>query len=82
MRDCGINDGDLLVVDRSIEPMAGDVVVATLDGGMIVKKLSQTHGQWMLVSANPDYPPLPIDPEEGAMIWGVVTSSITSHCAR
>lgn len=82
MRDIGINDGDLLVVDKSIEPQVGDVVVATLDGGLTVKRLAHAGGQWILAPANPDFPALTINPEQGVMIWGVVTFSITSHCQR
>ncbi len=82
MRDCGIRDGDLLVVDRSIRPQPGDVVVAVVDGGLVVKRVDRNRQGWLLASANPDYPPLPIDQEEGVWIWGVVTFSITRHCAR
>lgn len=82
MQDAGINDGDLLVVDRSISPQAGDVVVATIDGGLVVKRLRQIGNMWVLASANSDFPPLPIDPTEGVQIWGVVTFSITQHSQR
>ncbi|CAA7619909.1 DNA polymerase V, subunit D [Magnetospirillum sp. LM-5] len=82
MQGAGINSGDLLVVDRAIEPQAGDVVVATLDGGLTVKRLVHQHGCWLLAPENPEFPPLVINPEEGVMIWGVVTYSITGHCPR
>lgn len=82
MQGGGINSGDLLVVDRAIEPQAGDVVVATLDGGLTVKRLVHRHGRWLLTPENPDFPPLAINPEEGVMIWGGVTYSITGHCPR
>lgn len=82
MRDCGIRDGDLLVVDRSIPPQPGDVVVAVVDGGLVVKRIDRSRQGWLLASANPEYPPLPIDREEGVWIWGVVTFSISRHCAR
>lgn len=83
MRDIGVHDGDLLVVDRSIEPTAGDVVVAVVDSGLTVKRLvCGDGGQWRLAPANPDFPPLAIDPEEGVKIWGVVTWALTSLCKR
>lgn len=82
MREAGIFDGDLLVVDRSLEPHPGDVVVATLDGGLVVKCLSKVDDQWLLASANPDYPTLEISPEEGVTIFGVVAHAITSFCDR
>lgn len=77
-----IHDGDLLVVDRSIPPQPGDIVVATLDGGLTVKMLSGGQSGWRLEPANPAFPSIKIDPEEGVQVWGVVTFSISSHCQR
>lgn len=83
MQEAGVHDGDLLVVDRSLEPMAGDVVVATIADGLTVKRLTCGDGeQWFLAPTNPDFPPLPIDPAEGVRIWGVVTWSLTNLCKR
>jgi len=82
MQDVGVMDGDLLVVDRSIPPQDGDIVVATLDGGMTVKRLAKDGDGWTLMPANPEFPPLPVNPEEGVQIWGVVTYSITALCPR
>ena len=82
MRDAGINDGDLLVVDRSITPAAGDVVVANLDGGLTVKRLTKTAEGWALAPANPDFPSFAINPDLGVQIWGVVTFAITGLCPR
>lgn len=82
MVGAGIHDGDLLVVDRSIPPQPGDVVVATLDGGLTVKRLGKGREGWELVPAHPDYPSFRIDPEQGVQIWGVVTHSVTTHCDR
>lgn len=82
MRDAGINDGDLLVVDRSIAPADGDVVIANIDGGLTVKRLSRSRQGWMLVAAHPDYPAFAVNPDEGVVIWGVVTFAITTLCPR
>lgn len=82
MTDAGIFDGDLLVVDRGIDPEAGDVVVATIDGGLAVKRLARRGNGWELAPANPAFAPIPVDPEEGVTIWGVVTHSIRTHCER
>lgn len=82
MVGAGIKDGDLLVVDRSIQPQAGDVVVATVDGGLTVKLLRQNGLRWELAPANPGFPSMPIDPEEGIQVWGVVTYAITPLCPR
>lgn len=76
MRDSGIADGDLLVVDRAVRPVNGHIVVATVDGEFTVKELSQRLGRMRLKAANPTFPD--IVPKEGQTIeiWGVVTSSI------
>ena len=82
MTGAGIQDGDLLVVDRSIQPQDGDVVVATLDGGLTVKRLHKTEEGWELASANPNYPSFPVNEEEGVQIWGVVTFSVSALARR
>ncbi len=69
----GIHDGDLLVVDRSAEAQNGSVVIATLDGEMLVKRLTRKNGKTWLASANPGYPEFEITNREHVHIWGVVT---------
>jgi DNA polymerase V len=82
MEPAGVRDGDLLVVDRSIQAQDGDVVVATLDGGLAVKTLRRTPEGWELASANPAYPSFKIDEDEGTRIWGVVTHSVSALAKR
>ena len=82
MTDAGIQSGDLLVVDRSVQPHDGDVVVATLDGGLTVKTLRKTADGWELAPANSGYPTFPVNEEEGVQIWGVVTFSISALSRR
>lgn len=78
-----IHDGDILVVDRGIDPAAGDVVVAVVEGGLTVKMLSGGPSQgWRLQPVDPDFPTIPVDPEEGVAIWGVVTFALTALCQR
>lgn len=76
MRDMGIDDGDLLVVDRAVKVNHGHVVVAIVDGEFTVKQLHQRAGRMRLKAANPTFPD--IVPKEGQTIevWGVVTSGI------
>ncbi len=76
MRDMGIDDGDLLVVDRAVKANHGHVVVAIVDGEFTVKQLHQRAGRMRLKAANPTFPD--IVPKEGQTIevWGVVTSGI------
>lgn len=68
----GINDGDMLVIDRAITARHGDIVLACLDGEFTVKKL-QVQPVPALLPGNPDFPP--IYPQEGQEldIFGVVT---------
>ena len=82
MRDAGIFDGDLLVIDRSLMPQVGDVVIAVVGGDLTVKRLARARGNvWRLAAANAAFPDIPVD-EEGCEIWGVVTNSIRRHCLR
>jgi DNA polymerase V len=79
MTDVGILDGALLIVDRSIEPVDGRIVVAQVEGNLAVKRLRRTAGRTWLESASSHqkYPPIEVtDPD--ALIWGVVISSINT----
>lgn len=76
MRDAGIKDGDTLVVDRSLAPRDGKIVIAALDGELTVKRLSiKSTGTW-LVPENDRYPPILVREESDIVIWGVVTATI------
>lgn len=72
----GIHDGDLLVVDRSLEAGNRRIVIASLDGELTVKRLELRQGRVWLVPANPDYPALDITGQDTVQIWGVVTHVI------
>ncbi len=77
MQNIGIKDGDTLIVDRSLEPKDGKIVIAALDGELTVKRLSmKSTGTW-LVPENDDYPPILVREESDIIIWGVVTSAIS-----
>ncbi|MEO5346484.1 MAG: S24 family peptidase [Magnetococcus sp. YQC-9] len=82
MTGMGIHHGDFLVVDRSIPPVSGHVVVAMLDGGFVVKQLIRRAGHVFLRSAHPDYPEIRIDPEQEWTIWGVVRWSLHRLAAQ
>ena len=81
MHGAGIHDGDLLVVDRAITPESGSIVIAVIDGGLTVKRLSK---QGLKASLLPEpsvadqgtYKPIEITIETDATIWGVVTWSL------
>jgi DNA polymerase V len=76
MRDLGILDGDLMVIDRSLTPRHDDVVVADMNGAFTVKRLVRKAQGDFLMPANPDYPPIPIRPTDEIRIWGVVVRVI------
>lgn len=73
MLGAGIHDGDLLVVDRSTEASHNRVVIAALDGELLVKRLVHRGRQTFLAPANPDFPEIEITHREYVHIWGVVT---------
>ena len=71
-----MRDGDVLMVDKSIEPKAGKVVIAAINGEMTVKRLSVVDGQMTLTADNPNYPDARVGDFDETMIWGVVTNLI------
>lgn len=73
MSGAGISDGDELVVDRSLTPVDGNVVVAIVDGELTVKRLRLEQGRVRLASENPDYPDVVVPELSELSIWGVVT---------
>jgi len=79
MTGAGIFDGDLLVVDKSLNAHDGDIVVAVIDGGFTVKYLSQRGGAVLLKPANPKFKDIELKDGEELQIWGVVTSSVKKH---
>lgn len=78
MVGAGIHSGDLLIVDRSIRPIDGRIVIAIVDGDLTVKRLSQQRGKVRLMSENPSYPPIKIRDGQNLQIWGVVLHVIHS----
>ena len=76
MKDAGLYDGDILVVDRSLEPAHGNIVVAVVNGEFTVKRLYRKGGQIQLTPENRFYPAIVITQESDLVVWGVVTGSI------
>ncbi len=76
MTGAGIQSGDLLIVDRSLEARHGKIVIAAIDGELTVKRLSQINGRLQLMPANPQYHPMDITDMHELVIWGVVTHVI------
>jgi DNA polymerase V len=76
MTGAGIHDGDLLVVDRSLEAKSGRVVIAVINGEMTVKRLFQKGDRYYLKAENSSYPAIELKELDDLTIWGVVTSVV------
>lgn len=76
MRSEGIDDGDVLVVNRALKPRHGHIVVAVLDGEFTVKKLHLRTGRMKLLAGNPTYPDIVPRENQSLEVWGVATSCI------
>lgn len=75
MIDAGIRPGDLLIVDRSLEPSSGKVVIVVVDGELTIKRLARVGARLWLMPANPTIPPKELANTQAVHVWGVVT-----HC--
>lgn len=78
MINAGILDGDLLIVDRSIEPVHGKIVIAAINGELTVKRFYQKDGLTQLCPENNNYVPIMITDSMEFFIWGVVLHNIRS----
>lgn len=74
MIEARIFDGDMLVIDCSLEPQMSKIVVAWLNGELTIKRLGGIGGQIALLPANPNYKPIIVTDEDEFEILGVVTS--------
>jgi len=75
----GIEEGDILVIDKSIEPMDGDLCVCYLDGEFTLKRLKIEGDHGELIPSNPKYKPIKVTAENDFMVWGVVTFTIKKN---
>ncbi|HDP24837.1 MAG TPA: translesion error-prone DNA polymerase V autoproteolytic subunit [Deltaproteobacteria bacterium] len=73
MIQAGIHPGDILIVDRALEPLPGSIVVAVLDGEFTVKRFQRVEGKSFLLAENPDFVPVAIEDRTQVEVWGVVT---------
>ena len=76
MVDAGINEGDLLIIDRSLTPHDGDIAVCFIDGDFTVKRLAVRDDGVFLTPANAAYPELPVNEGSNFQVWGVVSHII------
>ena len=73
MKDAGITDGDILVVDRSIENYENRIVVAVIDSEFTIKRFTRENESVVLKAENPNYPAIKITHETDFSVWGVVS---------
>ena len=76
MTGSGIYPGDLLIVDRSLSPRNGSIIIAVLDGELSVKGLELNNDQVTLSSSNPNYSDVIVSEEMDFTIWGVCTNVV------
>ncbi|MBA4118909.1 MAG: hypothetical protein C0514_08465 [Candidatus Puniceispirillum sp.] len=76
MCEAGILSGDIVVVDRSLTPQDGDIVIAVLDGELTIKRMGKKDGFVALFPENKAYDPILVLPDQALEIWGVVTGCV------
>lgn len=78
MNGAGIDDGDILVIDRSLEPKNNKIAVCFIDGEFTVKRIKLENEEVYLMPENSNYKPIKISEENELIIWGIVTYVIKS----
>lgn len=78
MKDVGINDGDLLIIDKSLEPQNNKIAVCFIDGEFTVKRIKLEKDICWLVAENKDYKPIKVTKDNDFLIWGIVIHVIKS----
>lgn len=76
MVEAGINEGDLLIIDRSLTPHDGSIAVCFIDGDFTVKRLSVRDDGVYLTPANASFPEIPVGEDSNFKVWGVVSHII------
>ena len=78
MKNGGISNGDILIVDRAITPQSGQIIVAILNGEFTVKRVKKQGKRLFLIPENPEFPLMEVTEEVDFQVWGVVTYTIHS----
>lgn len=76
MKEAGIDDGDLLIIDKSLQPRDGKIAVCFIDGEFTVKRLRVSKDSVLLVPENKKYKTIEVTKDNDFLIWGIVTSVI------
>lgn len=75
----GIDDGDILVIDKSLELIDGDLAVCFINGEFTVKRVKLEKDFAWLVPSNPDYQPIKVTKDDEFTIWGIVTYTVKKN---
>ena len=78
MINAGIFDGDILIVDRSVKPVNGKIVIAIIDGEMLIRRYERTINKLRLIPETPKLSPIEVSEFSDFKIWGVVVHLIRS----
>ncbi len=78
MVDAGLSDGDLLIIDKSLEPTDSKIAVCFIDGEFTVKRIKIERDIIWLIAENKNYKPIKVTSENDFIIWGIVTTVIKS----
>ncbi|MEO7306969.1 MAG: S24 family peptidase, partial [Ferruginibacter sp.] len=78
MINAGIQDGDIVIVDRSLKPQNGKIVIAVIDGEMLIRRYEKTMNSLRLIPETPKLSPIDVSEFSDFKIWGVVTYAIRS----
>ena len=76
MKNAGIYDGDLLIIDKSLEPQNDKIAICQIDGEFTVKRIKIEGNVVWLIAENEDFKPIKVTTENELIIWGIVTASI------
>lgn len=78
MMNACIHDGDIVIVDRSIKPQSGQIIIAVIDGEMLIRRFEKTINKIRLIPETPKLSPMEISEYSNFIVWGVVTYVIKS----
>lgn len=79
MKDEGIEEGDILIIDKSLELIDGDLAVCFINGEFTVKRVKLEKDFAWLVPSNPDYQPIKVTKDDEFTIWGIVTYTVKKN---
>ena len=79
MINIGIHPGDIVIVDRSITPSNGNIIIAILEGEFLIKQFTKIDKKIKLIAHNSKYPTIHINEDTDFQVWGVVIHSIRSY---